>query len=375
MNATTARAIGDLAALEPSWRSLRSIHGAATPNSDPRRYAATLEALGPEVRPQVTLIDDGGTPRAIIIGRRSTRALGCRLYRFTARVPRLRCLDIVYGGIVTDGTPEAIAAVCGHLDSMLAGGEVEHVMINHLPVRHELFRPLADHHAITTIDCRGRADRHWRFALVPGSFEQTTSGFTGKHRYNIRRADRLLVEHFQGAVTLHRVTASDEVGAFVDTAARITAAGYQGAIGAGLTGSASHRRILARAAEDGGLRGYLLECGGAAIAYQAALVCDNVYHLQATGYLPDHAALSPGQVLLTRVIRDLCQAGLDAIDYGFGDARYKQVYGTDCWDEATVYLYGRTLGGSCARLVHRAAGAATRLADRSGLARRLKKGW
>ena len=197
--------------------------------------------------------------------------------------------------------------------------------------------------------------------------------FSRKHRYNMRRADRILVEHFDGKVSLRRITRSDQVDGFVHEAARITAAGYQGRIGAGIGRPDVQRRILSAAARDGCLRCYLLECAGTAVAYQAGVVCDNVYHLQSTAFMPDCGALSAGQVLLVRVIRDLSDGDVRAIDYGFGDARYKQIYGTESWDEATIYLYGPSFIGSCARIVHRLTGAATRVAVRAGLGDRLKK--
>ena len=160
--------------------------------------------------------------------------------------------------------------------------------------------------------------------------------FSRKHRYNMRRADRILTEHFDGKVSLRCITRGDQVDAFVHDAARITAAGYQGTIGAGLGRPAVQRQILSAAARDGCLRCYLLECAGTAVAYQAGVICDNVYHLQSTAFLPDYGPLSAGQVLLVRVIRDLSEVGVRAIDYGFGDARYKQIYGTESWDEASI---------------------------------------
>jgi hypothetical protein len=48
---TTARTIEELSALEAPWNALRRSHGSATPNTDPHRFAATVEALGDGVEP------------------------------------------------------------------------------------------------------------------------------------------------------------------------------------------------------------------------------------------------------------------------------------------------------------------------------------
>ncbi|MHC4082998.1 MAG: hypothetical protein ACYSU2_16935, partial [Planctomycetota bacterium] len=140
---TTARTIEELSALEAPWNALRSSNGSATPNADPHRFSATVEALGAGVEPHVTLLGEVDCPRAIIVARRSTRKLGCRVGYLPLPSPRLRCLDVVYGGLITDGTEPAKQAVCNHLRLTLEAGDVDHVMVNHLPTDHELFGRLS----------------------------------------------------------------------------------------------------------------------------------------------------------------------------------------------------------------------------------------
>jgi CelD/BcsL family acetyltransferase involved in cellulose biosynthesis len=43
---------------------------------------------------------------------------------------------------------------------------------------------------------------------------------------------------------------------------------------------------------------------------------------------------SPGELLLSRVVRSCCERGLDRFDLGIGDAAYKQVY---CNDAESLY--------------------------------------
>lgn len=374
-NQTTARTIDELPALEPPWIALRTAHGAATPNAEPQRFAATVEALGADVEPHVTLLGDVSDPRAIIVARRSTRRLGCRVGYLSLPSPRLRCLDVVYGGLITDGSEQAKQAVCDHLRLALEARDVDHVMVNHLPVTHELFGRLSRGFVFTPAGLDGSPSPHWRFTFAAGPFKNTLARFSRKHRYNVRRADRLLVDHFGGDVTLEAITRADELDGFVDDAVRITNAGWQGVAGAGFGDPQVQRALLARAAEQNRLRCYRLRCAGEAIAYQAGVVCDDVYHLQATGFLPHLARLSPGQVMLIRAMRDLCASGVRAIDYGFGDASYKQMYGTESWNEATIYLYAPTREGRSARLLHCLVRAVSRLAAWRWLAQRVKKHW
>jgi hypothetical protein len=372
---TTARTIDELPVLEPPWIALRTAHGAATPNAEPQRFAATVEALGADVEPHVTLLGDASDPRAIIVARRSTRKLGCRVGYLSLPSPRLRCLDVVYGGLITDGSEQAKQAVCDHLRRALEARDVDHVMVNHLPVTHELFSRLSRGFVFTPAGLDGSPSPHWRFTFAEGPFRNTLARFSRKHRYNLRRADRLLADHFGGDLALEVVTGVDELDEFVGDAVRVTNAGWQGVAGAGFGDPHVQRALLARAAEQGRLRCYRLRAGGEAIAYESGVVCDDVYHLQATGFLPHLARLSPGQVMLIRTMRDLCAAGMRAIDYGFGDAAYKRMYGTESWDEATIYLYAPTREGRSARLLHGLVRTVVWLATGSGLAGYIKKRW
>ncbi|MHC5006188.1 MAG: GNAT family N-acetyltransferase [Planctomycetota bacterium] len=373
--ATTARTIEELSDLEASWNALRRSHGSATPNADPHRFAATVEALGDGVEPHVTLLGEVDDPRAIIVARRSTRKLGCRVGYLPLPSPRLRCLDVVYGGLITDGSEPAKQAVCNHLRLTLEARDVDHVMVNHLPTDHELFGRLSRGFMFTPGGTDGNPRPHWQFNFAEGPFENTLARFSRKHRYNVRRADRLLTQQFGGDVTLDVITGADDLDAFVSDAVRITDAGWQGGVGGGFGDSGIQRALLERAAERGRLRCYALRCAGEVIAFQAGVVLGDVYHLQSTGFLSQWAALSPGQVMLLRVMGDLCESGVRAIDYGFGDAGYKRMYGTESWDEATVYLYAPTREGRSARLLHLVARTASRLAGWGWLADRVKKLW
>jgi CelD/BcsL family acetyltransferase involved in cellulose biosynthesis len=358
VSARIATALRDLPALEASWTVLRDRYGATSPNAEPQIFAATVSALGQASQPYIALFEDGADPRAIIIARRSDRPFRCRLGYLPLRSPRLRGLDIVYGGLITDGSDGAKRAVCDHLRALLRTRRIDHLMINHLPLTHELFSSLIGLRGCDRASLRGRFEPHWRFTLADGPFENTLRRFSRKHRYNLRRTDRLLAERFGGDLRLRRITGARDVRTFIGEALRITGAGYQAAIGAGIGNPDVQEGVLHAAAAGGQLRCYLLLGAGRAIAFQSGVVCRGVYHLQSTAFLPEFGPCSPGRALLVRVLEDLCAAGVGIVDYGFGDARYKQIYGNECREEATVHLWANTPVATSARMLHRFATAA-----------------
>lgn len=365
--------------LRPGWIRLRSSCALATPNADPDRYLTTLRGLAGRAHPYAAMLHQGAEPRALIVGREQVRPGRIRLGYLQLPALSLRSLDIVYGGLITDNSQQAVRAVVDHLRYLIDTGRFEQIMINHLPVGDRIESALSADRALARRSVADTSEPHWRFALVPGSYERTIQRFSRKHRYNMRRADRLLVDRFAGDVALRRFEKPAQIEELAAGAAQITACTYQAALGAGAVDTTLHRDLLRLEADHGRLRSYWLECEGRPIAFQIAVVYGDVYNLLSTAFLPQYAAVSPGQVLLVRVIRDLCESKIGWIDYGFGDAPYKRIYGTKSWDEATVHLYARTVRASSMRIAqHLATGLNRRVSDvaaRCGVLTHVKKRW
>ena len=378
----TTVAADSLAAVErlrPSWTRLRSCCSRSTPNTDLDRYLATIRGLKGRARPYVVMLHEDDEPRALIIGREQVRSGRIRLGYLQFPGISLRSLDVVYGGLISDDSQQAVLAVVDYLSCLIETGRFDQIMINHLPLRSPIAMALLTDRALPRRAVVDAVDPHWRFTLIPGSYEQTIEHFSGKHRYNMRRANRLLVDRFAGDVSLRRFQSPDEIEELAAGAAQITACTYQRAFGAAPFDGTVHGDLLRLEASRGRLQSYWLECAGQPIAFQIGVVYDGVYNLLSTAFLPEYAALSPGQVLLVRVIEDLCESRISSIDYGFGDAPYKRMYGTESWDEVTVHLYAKNVRASSARVVHRVAVGlhrrATAAVARGGLVARVKKRW
>jgi CelD/BcsL family acetyltransferase involved in cellulose biosynthesis len=336
-------------------------------------FLAVATALD-NARPYVVALGPPESPRALVVARRSNRRATYRLGYLTFSTPLLRCLDVVYEGLLPDGQPESLRMAIDYLAARLARGGVDLVSFNHL--RSEQAEQMA---AVAPRAVFDRPELHRRFELVPGSYEQTISGFSKKHRYNMRRADRLFVERLGGDVRLRVFTQEQELDQFFSPAARITARTYQGGLNVGLVDNSVTRALLSAEASAGRLRCYWLEAKGEPIAHQVGCVHGDTYYLAATSFLPQYSELSPGQVLLVRVIEDLCTTNVRWIDYGFGDAEYKRIYGTEFWMEQSVRLYGRTPRATAVwamdLAVTRGVAWLHAIADRLGVVRRLKNAW
>lgn len=333
-NWTIVERLQDLDGVRAAWQHLRAAALLRPPNSDPDRYAVVMRHLPGSPRPYVALLQSGAA-NAIIIARQGLRRVTSKIGYLSFTSSHLRCLDVEYGGVITNGRAESTAAAGAFLADLLRSRSIEYLTINHLRSDDALLRHIPA--------CHYTFEPHHQFALSPHNPDRTMAGFSKKHRYNLRRADRQLKDHL-GGLELLVTTLESEVDAFLEAAWAVTGRSYHGALRIGLASFRPEfiRELLAAEARMGRLRCYLLVGRGQPIAYQVGCIYDDTFYLEATSFDPAFGVYSPGQVLLARVIEDLCHSGVATIDYGFGDADYKRIYGSSSWTEVTVQKYGRS---------------------------------
>ncbi len=111
-----------------------------------------------------------------------------------------------------------------------------------------------------------------------------------------------------------------------------------------------HREFAATALRNGWLRLWILEVDGVAAAAWYGFRYANVEHYYQSGWHPDFAADSVGQVLLAHTIRAALEDGATEYRLGRGDESYKYRYAND---EATLVTmaWSRTRLGAGALLV------------------------
>ena len=96
-------------------------------------------------------------------------------------------------------------------------------------------------------------------------------------------------------------------------------------------------------AKEGILRAYLLVAKGEAIAYRLGTIQSGTYYAWATSYLPIYSKLSPGTVLLHRVMDLLVKEGVLLFDFGTGESDIKQIMGSHQINEVDLRLYARRI--------------------------------
>jgi CelD/BcsL family acetyltransferase involved in cellulose biosynthesis len=339
----TAKNFDEIEAIRPIWEQMQHNEPFAVPNADVRRYVAGIKALGDEAQPYIVLAKLGGCPAAMVIGRIGKHPVAFRLGYKTISSPILKCLSIVYGGVIGQPSRELCSLLLSDLTGALRRREADVVFFNHLrtdsPVS-QLCETMP--HFVTRSHCVS-AESHWQ-TDIPKSVDEFYSRIpkSRKQRWcrNFRNLEKMSSSGFN--VVCYRDI--NEVEYLIDVVCRIERSTYKNGLNIGFTDSVLNRALLEQAARDDWLRAYVLYIGDEPCAFQLDIQYDKVQFTEYGSFNPRWGHGSPGIVLLLKVLEELCgDMEVVAMDYGFGNASYKEKLGTNCWLEKSVYIYAPRL--------------------------------
>jgi CelD/BcsL family acetyltransferase involved in cellulose biosynthesis len=366
-----ARTAADVARLAPAWDRLQH-----HPNADRAFTAALLAARGGAAEPFVLALPDLDAPTAIVVGRRCRTRLRIRLGYRTLLQPAITAIELAQGGCLGAVDAAAATAFAARLSAELRAGTADVLRQEHLRVDHPLAHALA---AAGARPAQPLPDRHW-VATLPGSFELFLAARSSNTRRNLRRFEKGFVEPFLNRFRVRTLDRPQDLERIVQDLDGISRATYHRQLGAGFVDGPEKRALLAQGLADRSYRALVLDLDGRPIAFWDGRSYRGTFHTETTGYLPEYQDQRPGWFLLMHLVHELCcDPGLRAIDFGTGDAQYKQMLCDRSWDELPLVLYAPTLRMRSLRLLQRSVDTGARalrtLLDRLGLTQRLKQWW
>ena len=366
--ATTPGEVTAMLAAQPGFREMLERNG---PHADPERFLAPLAASPSYGAPYVLLGRAGGRARAVVLGRSSTRRVSYRLGYARLRWLPMRCMDVAYRGLITDGSVAASRFVVEQFQALLRQREFDRITVNKLPLGHPLAAPLR----VLDRSVVERPRAHWMIDLQPGDFESTMSRHSARHRSHLRRLDRRLTRRVDGELEVREYRREEEFASMLAEVRRVAAETYQTQIGAGIAHNPGLEQVLGVAARSGKLLSFALYGAGRPLAFQLGVVHGDTYYCEGTGYCASDEGHRPGTVLFIRVLQRLCELGLRRVDFGFGDSEYKRVYGTRYHFESTIHVYGPGLRTAVPRLIDSSVERIGRSALTAALEKHVRRQW
>lgn len=372
----TGRIIRDFSELESSrkWWERWQHH----PNSDYEHYKLVCRLRTDVISPFAMLFQRNGDPCTLIAGRLERthyrRSVG---YWSTPPIPAT-VATLLHQGVLGAMDEEVWESVLAQIWQMLSAGEVDAAVFHHLAEDSPLLNFLLRKSSGWWCDRNLQWNPHWSMVLLEEP-DFLLKRMRSKHRAWVRKKERELGAAFPNGVSWSWLTRFDDIGelcARIETVATLT---YQRGLHAGFVDNEEYRQRFALFADRNQLRIQLLEIAGELRAFWIGIIYDGVFHSWATGYDPALRAYEPGTLIFHKMIGNLVEEKVKKLDFGLGDAQYKQRFGDQSWREATLSIFSPTLKGmllrtvlGCSRTID---SLARRAAARMGIMDRLKTGW
>lgn len=338
-----------LDAAAAAWSALRDRLGPVTRYNDPARFVRRLRSgqVAADAIP-LALLFGAPEPAAVLVGRVMRRRSPLRIGPLRVRTPMLRVFEVPDTGAIVGDDPACAAELARALRALVGRGRLDQLSLRNLTPGGALHAALLARAGGASRVVRERKVRRIARLLDPATGARLQH-HSSRTRAGFRRVRKRLEKEFENRIAVEKVTAPEQVDAFVSAAAAIVEQTYQAALGVGVRDAPEYRALLAELAREGELRAYLMRAAGEPIAHAVGELSQRCYAgtgvrtftLAATAFLPRYARLSPGSALILHVLDDLAAEGVAVFDFGWGEAEYKRRLGSDVVEEEDVRVYAR----------------------------------
>lgn len=330
------------------------------------------------IRPHVIVIYRNGQPQAMLVGRLEKTRMRSKIgYVRLPGVP-LRALVFSYGGLLGDCSEENCVELIHSIQNALRQGEADMAELDHLEVGSPLYMPARRSSGFATRDHAIKSGPHSVMDL-PADVEELYRRFSQGLRAEVRRKKKKLLGQFGDKVEIRSYRREDELEDIIPSLEEVAKKTYQRGLGVGFQDTPEMRRRLRFCATKQWLRLYVLAIDGKPCAFWLGTLSNQVFISDYNAYDPGFRDYSVGTFLLAAVAEDFCREGVKAIDFGFGEAEYKERFANRTQIEASVCIFAPTPKGLLLNALRTSSVMvdtfSRRLLDRTKLLPRMKKFW
>lgn len=343
------RTTDEICQVSKLWRNLQH-----HPNSALDFYLMILRMRPAILRPHVLVVFRNGQPVTMLVGRIEDQRMELKLGYASLWKPRARALVLIYGGLLGESSTETCQALIRSILESLREGEADFASFNFLHNDCSLLNWSRALPGTLSRDFFPATQPH-RGMHLPRTAEELYKNLPSKQRKNQRWQAKKFEKAFPEGLEIRcfqEPAALDQMFADVEVVAKKT---YQRGLGVGFVDNPEMRERISLAAKSGWLRAYVLYIGANPCAFWIGSVFDDAFYSSYMGYDPAYMQYSPGMYLIMKVLEQFCGGDksqrLQTVDFGLGDAQYKQVLGDISWEETSTYIFAPTLRGYALNLL------------------------
>ena len=366
--------VKEILAIREPWEKLQH-----HPNSDFEHYLLVCSLRKEVVSPWALSICESGQCKAIVAGRIEDTVIQPQIGYAKLPGVKARALQIIHEGILGEIDSQGGEALVSSIDEMLRARQVDMVNFHFLPER---FSYLWE--ALKKEDRRAAGVKNPKWSVHRALTLEKKPGFLlermrSKHRSWVRRKEKELLQAFSDKVKWSWDSNSIDVTSICTKMEGVAKTTYQRGLGAGFVDNDETRKTLSLFAKRNQLRVMLLEVNGQPSCFWYGVLYKSIFHASATGYRPDMAKYEMGTLALVKTVDHLIEDGAQKLDFGLGDAYYKERFSDISWKEASVNRFPDTIKGRFLRtylqVISWLENNARKFAEQIKLADNIKKIW
>lgn len=315
--------------------------------------------------------------RAVVLCRSETRRHSVKCGYVTIPGVVLKTTTCLYRGIIApsiDG--ELCNVIINECDKMLKENKCDVVCFSPIARDSVMWSALGGRRLAFPDDCSIRWAKH-RTLTLKDDPQFLVNEMKSKHRSWLRKKEKEFSAACPMGIEWQWCNSECDVNQLFPILESIAARTYQRGLGGGFIDDVATRARLSQFAQRNMLRIFLVKADGRPVAFWLGVVVAKTFYSSSTGVLPEIKEHEVGTSMFLKMIEELVKEGVKEVDFGFGDAQYKERFGDSVFEEAPVILYGRGIKQSVLRCLSYVVVNADQLGDRIvaalGISARIKK--
>jgi Acetyltransferase (GNAT) domain len=371
------RSRGEIEAFRGFWNSCGPARDA-----DLDFFLFIVDSNPQTLRPHVVMLYEDGAPTALLIGRLDASHVPVRVGYLSLPVPKMRVLQFVHGGCLGAVSSANAKLLVGSIIDSLAANEADIAVFQHFDLCSPLVSCARSLPRWLCSDHVAYPDIH-RIRDLSEETGPFLARLSKKERYHQRNRVRKISENFRSS-RIEVFGTPDRVARLVRDAESVVRKSYQRGLGVGFSDTPLIRARLEFEAQKGWLRASVLYLDDQPCACWIGSLRNGVFLSDYLAFDPKYFEYAPGLYLMVKVIEELCGELRDGsivvkrIDFGIGDASYKERLSNLSRQESTICIFAPTTTAvsvnvfrSIAALVNYAAKALVRTTPLLGTIKRI----